>query len=118
MTSFFFCFIAQTEAAATSTGGGQSGLSEENTKLREALRRLHTQSTSDRSQLEILNKKQEEEERELIFLRDYQIRTESELTELRDAVDAASSYEFMIESLTEKNLKYSQVSAQLETTVR
>ena len=82
------------------------------------MRRLHTQSTSDRCQLDILSKKQAEEEKELSCLREYQIRTESELMELREAVDAASSYEFMIESLTEKNLKYSQVSAQLETHVR
>lgn len=86
--------------------------------MREALRRLHSQSTSDKSQLDALYQKQEKDEKELIFLRDFQVRTDAELLELREAVDAASSYESMIESLTEKNLEHSQRTLQLETTVR
>ena len=54
----------------------------------------------------------------IISLRDFQVRTDAELLELREAVDAASSYESMIESLTEKNLEHSQRTLQLETTVR
>ena len=95
-----------------------SGAMEENTKLREALRRLHLQSQSDKNQLDELKEKQEEDCEELLFLREFKIRSELELLELREAVDAASTYESMIESLTERNLEYSQKSAQLETTVR
>ena len=91
---------------------------EENAKLREALRRLHLQSQSDKNQLDELKEKQEQDCKELLFLRELKIRSELELLELREAVDAASTYESMIESLTERNLEHSQKSAQLETTVR
>ena len=90
----------------------------ENAKLREALRRLHLQSKSDRSQLDELKEKEEKDSKELLFLREFKVRSELEFLELREAVDAASTYESMIESLTERNLEHSHKSAQLEITVR
>lgn len=96
----------------------QSSLSAENGKLREALRRLHSQSTSDKSILDALNEKQASDEIELISLRKYQALAKDEITELKELVDSASSYESMIESLTTKNIEYSQAVAQLESTVR
>jgi dynactin 1 len=93
-------------------------LSEENNKLREALRRLHTQSTADRSELEALKAAREGERSELDSLRKFKENAEGEMAELRQAVDAAASYESLIESLSEKNLDLTQKVSQLEVTVR
>jgi hypothetical protein len=102
----------------SASAAGQSNIAEENSKLREALRRLHTQSTTDKSKLEMLTEKCEMDEQELITLREYQEHTAAEVLELREIVDSAASYEAMIESLTERNLELSQSAQQLESTVR
>jgi hypothetical protein len=107
--------ISESSAAPSA---GQSNIAEENSKLREALRRLHTQSTTDKSKLEMLTAKCEKDEQELITLREYQEHTAAEVLELREIVDSAASYEAMIESLTERNLELSQSAQQLESTVR
>lgn len=112
-SSYYF----NSESAVASTAG-QSNMAEENSKLREALRRLHTQSTTDKSKLEMLTEKCDKDEQELITLREYQEHTEAEVQELREIVDSAASYEAMIESLTERNLELSQSAQQLESTVR
>jgi DNA repair exonuclease SbcCD ATPase subunit len=104
--------------STSASAGGQSNIAEENSKLREALRRLHTQSTTDKSKLEMLMDKCENDEQELITLREYQEHTAAEVLELREIVDSAASYEAMIESLTERNLELSQSAQQLESTVR
>lgn len=82
------------------------------------MRRLHSQSTADKTKLEILTEKCDKDEQELLTLREYQDHTAAEVLELREIVDSAASYEAMIESLTERNLELSQSSQQLESTVR
>jgi hypothetical protein len=56
--------------------------------------------------------------KELSSLRSYKQTAEEELIELRHQVDAAASYESLIESLTEKNLDLIHRSSELELTVR
>jgi hypothetical protein len=56
--------------------------------------------------------------KELSTLRSYKLTAEVELIELRQQVDAAASYESLIESLTEKNLDLSHRTSELELTVR
>lgn len=97
---------------------GEALVAEENIKLREALRRLHLQSTSDKSLYDTLNISNEKNSADLILLREYKGKTEEELSELRIAVDAATSYENLIEVLTEKDLEQSHKLSQLELTVR
>ena len=96
----------------------QATLPEENSKLREALRRLHFQSTTDKSQLDALKLKSDNSEKELITLREYQTRTAIEILELQEAVDDAAAYETIVETLTEQNLELAQSKQELDTAVR
>lgn len=82
------------------------------------MRRLHFQSTTDKSQLDALKLKQDNNEKELTTLREYQTRTTVELLELQEAVDDAASYEAIVESLTERNLELAQSKEELDTAVR
>ena len=103
--------------ASNSNGAGSSDLADENTKLREALRRLHQQSTNDKSEWDSLKQQCNDDRLELETLRVFKSRADQEMTDLRQAVDAAGSYESIIESLTEKNLMLMQRTAELEVTV-
>lgn len=117
---------AQIQAAASSDENATKliSLTEENEKLREALRRLHATSISEReaakkdldealSALEAATASASEVDE----LRQYKINTEQQLNDLKQAVDAAASYEAMVEALTEKNLSLQQKVQVLESTV-
>ena len=101
----------------SNTVGTSADLADENAKLREALRRLHQQSTNDKSEWDTLKQQCNDDRLELETLRVFKSRADQEMTDLRQAVDAAGSYESIIESLTEKNLMLMQRTAELEVTV-
>lgn len=67
-----------TAAVEKGSGGGKGEalMTEENIKLREALRRLHLQSTSDKTLLDSLNFSNEKNEVEVKLLRDYKVKAE------------------------------------------
>jgi len=102
-------------ASADENTAKLASLTEENEKLREALRRLHATSLSDREaakkslddalqSLEEANSKSKEVEE----LREYKARTEQQLSDLKQSVDAAAGYEAMVEALSEKNMALQQ----------
>lgn len=68
--------------------------------------------------MDALKLRQDSNEKELTALREYQTRTAVELLELQEAVDDASSYEAIVESLTEQNLELAQSKEELDTAVR
>ena len=103
--------------ASNSNTTGSVDLTDENAKLREALRRLHQQSTHDKTEWDTLKQQCHDDRLELEALRVFKSRADQEMSDLRQAVDATGSYETIIESLTEKNLMLMQRTAELEVTV-
>jgi len=102
-------------ASADENTAKLTSLTEENDKLREALRRLHATSLSDREAAkksldDALHALEEASttSKEATELREYKARTEQQLSDLKQSVDAAAGYEAMVEALSEKNMTLQQ----------
>ena len=79
----------------------------ENDKIREGLRRLHDISVKDKEDLRESLIAAEESRRQCIELDQWKTDAEFIISELRETVDASSSFEAMIEKLTDQNLELS-----------
>jgi chromosome segregation ATPase len=121
---------AQIMAVASPTaGGGDSTLSveklqEDNAKLREALKKLHLMSKEETERLKkqlsenaVDKGEYEQLHDEVIELRGRVAVQDEQLHELQQSVDAASEYEGMIESLTDKNLELATIVSELQASV-
>jgi len=112
--------LKQGAVASAATEGGADDLAQENAKLREALKRLHTASTAEKSELarEIKNLTKEREilQNDAAEFDDLQ-KTKSvllaEVEELKNMLDTAQAYESMVEALSEKNLELADQNAEL-----
>ena len=100
-------------------------LSEENSKLREALRRLKELSTQEitdlKQQLHDIKREQNDNKQLLntiATLQEEVIQNKEEITDLRAIVDTSASYESMIEQLTETNLALNTKYTQLQVAYR
>ena len=97
----------------------QAKLSEENSKLREALSRLHEVSQLEKVKVQSSTRNVEELSKELTTLRIFKDDATTELVELRRSVKDSKSgdLEAMIESLSERNLALEERRKQLELTI-
>ena len=100
-------------------------LSEENSKLREALRRLKELSSQEitdlKQQLHDIKREQSENKQLLhtiATLQEEVTQNKEEITDLRAIVDTSASYESMIEQLTETNLTLNTKYTQLQVAYR
>lgn len=97
----------------------QRAVSEENSRLREALSKLHQVSTQEQELHQRLSKESESSAEELVSLRKFKTSASAELDDLRRALNDSKSgeYEALIEALSEKNHSLEERSGRLEVTV-
>eukprot|EP00941_MAST-03F_sp_MAST-3F-sp1_P000927 g927.t1 len=115
---------ALAKAGAISSSSNEidvSALTTQNLKLREALGKLHTQTTAKKAEdarvIRELERKAAsaiENAEKVTKLEEKKVQMEEEMAELRDMVDDAGAFEEMIEDLSEKNLELSDRKAELE----
>ncbi|GBG33971.1 CAP-Gly domain-containing linker protein 1 [Hondaea fermentalgiana] len=119
---------ASAQAAAASVPQGAEEIAAklahvtaENTKFREALKRLHTASTTEKTEaareIRALTKERDtlaQSASQLEEARKAKDRLENEVEELKSMLDTAQAYEDMVESLSEKNLELADENAALK----
>lgn len=112
-------------AYAEGSSGNAGDLTEENNKLRAAVKMLHERASEEKAELSKKLRQAQRENAELVSLREEveelsakKIKLESEVEDLKEMLDLANAYESMVEELTEKNLNLGEKLAELETTVQ
>ncbi|KAG7390959.1 hypothetical protein PHYPSEUDO_006094 [Phytophthora pseudosyringae] len=100
-------------------------LTDENNKLRAAVKMLHERASEEKAELSKKLRQAQRENAELVSLREEveelttkKKKLDSEAEELKEMLDVANAYESMVEDLTEKNLNLGEKLAELETTVQ
>ncbi|GLD95313.1 hypothetical protein PINS_up003957 [Pythium insidiosum] len=116
--------LASTSQRSAHVSSSAAELSEENLKLRAAIKALHDRSSDEKNEL---NKKVRQLQRECAELVNLQeeveqltqakSKLEGEVEELKELLDVANAYESMVEDLTEKNLTLGDKVAELEVAV-
>eukprot|EP00607_Mallomonas_marina_P002242 CAMPEP_0182438218 /NCGR_PEP_ID=MMETSP1167-20130531/85603_1 /TAXON_ID=2988 /ORGANISM="Mallomonas Sp, Strain CCMP3275" /LENGTH=559 /DNA_ID=CAMNT_0024631469 /DNA_START=22 /DNA_END=1698 /DNA_ORIENTATION=+ len=118
--------LAQTQIRANiaSSSSGSTDLETQVERLKEALMKLHQTSSSEAHtlrnrvrELEGAENKAIERAKEVETLTQWQIQAKTRIEELSQAVDEASGYESLLESLTERNLDLTTHNNHLVDTV-
>eukprot|EP00903_Cladosiphon_okamuranus_P014632 g13568.t1 len=119
-------------ARALSAAGGSSGdggvdvkmLAEQNVQLKEALKRLHSHSIAEKTDLTKAVRLLEKEVKssttlqdEVDKLRSWKDNKAAEIEDLMEKLDESKAYEEMVETLTTKNLELGERCGELEATV-
>eukprot|EP00752_Nemacystus_decipiens_P011881 g10535.t1 len=119
-------------ARALSAAGGSSGdggvdvkmLAEQNVQLKEALKRLHSHSVAEKTQLTKAVRSLEKEAKscatlqdEVDKLRSWKDSKAAEIEDLMEKLDESKAYEEMVEALTTKNLELGERCGELEATM-
>lgn len=111
------------QSEATSSTGDKN-VSEENDKLRHAIKSLHDQYSEEKTQMtkqiRSLEKKVaslEPLEAVVLDLKETDKKKQQEIDELKDMLDVANAYESMVEDLTEKNLILGDKVVELEASI-
>ncbi|CBN74280.1 conserved unknown protein [Ectocarpus siliculosus] len=123
----------ENEAAAralSAAGGARDGsvdvkmLAEQNVQLKEALKRLHTHSIAEKTDLTKAIRSLEKEatstaglKDEVEKLRSWKDSKAAEMEDLLEKLDESKAYEEMVEALTTKNLEIGERCGELEATI-
>ena len=113
--------IAQLKAeSGNSRSVDHRAVMEENTKLRDALKRLHDVASQDKEVAQTSSRQVELQSMELTELRNFKVLAASDLDELKKSLNESKSGELeaMIESLSERNHQLQIRTQQLEMTVQ